>query len=249
MVQYINRSYEEQNPEAYRAVHCEFCSDVRTRRAMGPKAGIRRLHHAVVGPVNPYTFDRTPEESLAHQVVRAIRKKRIQMIFIDEAGTLQVEEIRGLAHVRNVAEAMKWPLTLVLVGMDELPERVTALLQVERRVVHWSYFKPYALDADWWRLLAGLHPHFAGMDARNASDCTEVRFVHEKYKGLLGEMMTFLRRLTLRMRQNPAVPVDIAFLEAVHAELQLSKRQAIFSGELGFRKPLPEDEELLQDPA
>ena len=98
------------------------------------------------------------------------------MIFIDEAGGLSVDAIQGMILVRDTAFSMHWPLTLVLIGMDDLPVKVNSKCQIKGRVSEWCYFVEYGFD-DTWHLLAELHPHFAGLDKKNEEHREQIEFL------------------------------------------------------------------------
>jgi DNA transposition AAA+ family ATPase len=222
MVQGLEQVYSAQNPKAFRSRYYEVGGGTRLSQQRTMRHGIRSLYAATVGPLDERVWRRDPEEEIAARLVKSLQLKRLQLVVVDEAGLLSKEEIRGMVLVRDVAEAAGWPLTLVLIGMDDLPLTLTKLPQIERRVHAWIFFEPYDLD-DTWELLARLHAHFAGLDRKSREAREQVAFVHATFEGLVGRMIPFLRRLDLRHRKQPSIPVDLALLEYVWEEMKKGK--------------------------
>ena len=159
MVQKIAEAYDPQNPHAYRAVHYEV-GGIEEWTGNEIKKAIKSLYYATLGRIDEGVYRHDPAESLAAQLVHGLRRKNIQVIFVDEAGTLSLEAIRGMVLVGDVAKNMNHPLSLVFIGMDDLPTKVEQLPQVRERIVEWCYFEAYSLK-ETAKLLSLLHPHFA----------------------------------------------------------------------------------------
>lgn len=229
MIQGLEQAYSAQNPNAFRGRYYEVGGGRRTSRQRTMRHGIRSLYTATVGPLDERVWRRDPEEEIAARLVRSLQLKRLQLVVVDEAGLLEEDEIRGMVLVRDVAEAADWPLTLVLVGMDDLPSKMAQLPQIERRVHSWVFFEPYDVD-DTWELLARLHPHFAGLDRKCRADQEQVAFVHATFEGLVGRMIPFLRRLDLRHRKQPSIPVDLTLLEYIWEEMKKGKDDCLGLG-------------------
>src|ERR1700753_4304041 len=145
MVQKITESYDPQNPHAYRAVHYE-AGEVAAWTGNEMKKGVKSLYYATLGRLDEGVYRHDPVESLAMQLVHGLRRKNIQVILVDEAGTLSLEAIRGMILVGNIAKNMSYPLSLVFIGMDDLLTKVQHLPQVDKRFVEWCYFEAYTLE-------------------------------------------------------------------------------------------------------
>jgi len=174
----INDRYDPEDESSFRAFHYEVGA-IEEWSGNEMKRGIRSLYEAVVGsPLDEGFYRQSPTEGLARHTVFALRRKRIQMVFIDEAGCLSLDAIRGMVLVRDTAEIEGWTLSLIFIGMDELPKLMLKLKQIENRIHEWVYFEPYNID-ETWELLVELHPYFVALDARQMADREQVEFVHE----------------------------------------------------------------------
>lgn len=228
----INIQYDSGNPNSFRAVHYE-AGEIPTGAGNKQKKGIRSLYSAVVGRLDEGTYRYLPPEELARQLVHGCRRKAVQMVLIDEAGMLSLDAIRGMVLVRDTAELMGWTFSLVFIGMDDLPQKMVEIPQVEKRIHEWVYFEPYTFD-ETWKLLAELHPYFATLDARKQAHRDQVAFVHEQFGGIAGEIVPFLRRLTHRL-QGYTDDVDMRLLRAVHMITQRDKDRAIKDAKMKYR--------------
>lgn len=237
LAEQINSQYDPNNPDAFRAVHYEV-GEVPTWSGNKQKKGIKSLYNAVVGRFDEGTYRSLPPEELARQLVHGCRRKAVRMVLVDEAGTLSLDAIRGMTLVRDTAELMEWTLSLVFIGMDDLPTTLTQVPQVEKRVHEWVYFTPYNLD-ETWALLAELHNYFAKLDGRKQEHREQVEFIHEQYGGFPGEIVPFLRRLDHRLQEFRGA-VDLTLLRAVHLLLQRDKERALADTNQQYRGGSPE---------
>ena len=170
-------------------------------------------------------------------MVYVLRRKHLQLAFIDEAGSLSLNAIRGMVLVSDVADNLDWTLNLIFVGMDDLPTKMCALPQIDKRIHEWIYYEPYSLD-ETWKLLAALHPHFEGLDSENESHREQVGFIHEAYGGIPGEIVPFIRRLNSRLDAHHNT-VDLTLLRAVHLMLQVDKSRALEDSRSKYQGRLP----------
>lgn len=221
MVHKIDEAYDS-SPHAFRAVHYEV-GEIPRWSGHEMKRGIRSLYHATMGKLPEAAYRQCPSEDLAAQLVHGLQAKNIQMVLVDEAGLLSLDAIRGMVLVRDVAEISGWTLTLVFIGMDDLPTTMEKLPQIRARIHEWCHFKPYSSE-ETHSLLAALHPHFAGLDFERPEDRAEIEFVHQQTGGLPGLIVPFLRRLSSREREMD-YPIDLSLLRAVHL-LRLRDQEA-----------------------
>lgn len=191
----LNEEFSSDNADAFRSIYYQVGN-------MEPgnlqKKGIRSLYHACVGPMEELIYRRTPAEDLAKILVEALKIKSIKMVFIDESGNLPLEAIRGMVLVRDVAVAMNWTLSLVFIGMDDLPIKLIRLPQIHNRINEWCYFKPYSVEETLF-LLSELEPYFSNYSLANAEQREQIEFIHEQFDGTAGLIVPFLRRLKNRL--------------------------------------------------
>jgi hypothetical protein len=159
-------------------------------------------------------------------------------VFIDEAGELSLDAINGMVLVRDTAVSMGWTLTLVFVGMGDLPTKLEERRRISGRVTEWCYFVEYDLE-DTWNLLANLHPHFAGLDQKNEEHREQVSFLRETYGGLPGQLIAFIQRMEYRLKEHRG-EIDLRFLRAVHLLTARDKQRSIQHSLATFRGMPPE---------
>src|SRR5205085_9023355 len=106
------------NPHAFLAKHYQV-GDVTTSSGNEQKQGLKSLYTATLGPIDEGDYRRLPPEQIAADLVYGWRRLRLKMIFIDEAGCLSVEAIRGMVLARDISEKEGWMVSLILIGMDD----------------------------------------------------------------------------------------------------------------------------------
>jgi hypothetical protein len=243
MIQKIEEAYDPDNSICFRAKHYE-AGEISSWQGQEAKRGIRSLYHATIGRLDEGIYRQDPTEHIAAQLVHSLRRTNIQMVLVDEAGWLSLDAIRGMVLVCDVAKNLNWTLTLVFIGMDDLPQKLTKLPQINGRIHEWCYFEPYNLD-ETWKLLADLSPYFAKLDGRKAADREQVEFVHETFGGVPGEIVPFVQRLEHRLKEHKG-EVDTRLLRAVHLLTSRDKERSIQDSKFGYKvKP---DNENKQTP-
>ena len=229
----INENFSDQDPRSFRSVHYEV-GEITDSSRTGQKKGIRSLFHACIGRMDSKFYNRSLPQDLAKELVYALKKKHIQMVFIDEAGNLSIEAIRGMVLVRDTAfDLENWTLTLVFIGMDDLPAKLVRLPQINNRTDEWCYFEPYSLK-ETFILLKHLHPHFSGLDLRNKEHLEQVEFIHEQFGGAPGLIVPFIRRLKSRQHTELDGIIDITGLMAVHISTVRDKDKALLDSQGGY---------------
>jgi len=193
--------YDPCDNRSFRAIHYEVGrSSEWSKHDM--KRGIRSLYAAVGYRIDEGLYRSYLAEELAMDLVHYLRKMNIGVIFVDEAGTLPLNAIRGMVLVSDTAKLEKWTLTIVLVGMDDLPNKLTKLPQVDRRVVEWCYFKPLTIK-ETHTLLSALHPVFAELRLSIPSERQVIKYIHDKFMGLPGGIVPFAGRFSEFYRHFP----------------------------------------------
>jgi hypothetical protein len=225
-------AYDANNPLAFRGAYCEV-GEITSWYGNEMKRGIKSLYFAIFkSPLDEGVYQKDPPEALAVRLVHELRRRNIQIIFVDEAGCLSVGAIWGMVLVRDIAKAEGWPLTLVFIGMHDLPQKMTRLPQLEGRVHEWCYFEEYNVG-ETWSLLSQLHPHFAKLNRDNEEHQAQVKFLHETYGGLPGQLVPFLQRMEYRLREYSGT-IDLRFLRAVHLLTARDKQQMIEHSLINF---------------
>ncbi|HNV75875.1 MAG TPA: ATP-binding protein [Gemmatimonadaceae bacterium] len=208
----INQA-SESDPNGFRAVLFEYGGGTAgSKNEM--KRVIRSVYQATVAKLDEGLFRQSPSEDLALHVVKGLRAKNIQMLMVDEAGLLKVEGLRALVTIRDVAEHHGWPLSIVLIGMDNLPADIARLPQIARRVHEWCYFEPYVLE-ETYELLAGLDPQFAKLRLDVPAQRDMIAFIQEISAGLPGLLAPYLRKLHYNQSMLGG-PLSLTLLRAVH---------------------------------
>lgn len=221
----INAAYSENTPHAFRAKYYEV-GEIPAWSGSEMKRGIKSLYFTVLGtPIDEGVYQKDPPEAIAARLVHELRRRNIQLILIDEAGELSLDAIWGMVLVRNVAKSLGCTLTLVFIGMDDLPPKMTRLAKLEGRVHEWCYFEEYNLN-ETWNLLSHLHPHFAKLNRENSEHQEQVKFLHDTYGGLPGYLVPFIQRMRYRLQEYGGV-VNLPFLRAVHLLTLRDKQQMI----------------------
>ena len=224
MVDQMEEAYHTSS-DAFHACHFEI-GEIDSGSAKGDqKQAIRTVYHAAVGRLDEGVYRSSPVSDLARLTVHGLETKNVQMVFVDEAGLASHSAIRGFVLLRDTAEIEGWPLSIVLIGMDDLPTKLKHTEQVWNRIHEWCYFKPYDVD-DTYRFLAELHPHFATLDLAVPSHREQVQFIHDTYRGLPGLFAPFLRRLRALAAEVDR-EIDLLFLKAVHLRTQRDQDQSL----------------------
>ncbi len=223
----LNTAYSPDDPNAFRARLFAVTGDGVQRASVRLiKRGMRALYTGIAGPLDERIYRRCLPQELAAMTVDVLKRRSIELVFVDEAGTLTVDELRGIVAVWDEATAQGWQLTVVLIGMDDLVSNMERLKQVKGRIQEWCFFEPYDLE-DTRAMLGELSPHFAKLDPRNADAMAQVEAVHMEYGGIPGAMVPFLRLLDRRLREYGGVTVDHLFIQAVMLDLRSSRSRAV----------------------
>jgi hypothetical protein len=215
------------------------------------KRAIRSLYHAGIAKMDEGLYRQSPTEELARHLVEGYIAKRVQMVFVDEAGLLSVDGIRGLILVRDIAQLMHWPLSIVLIGMDDLPIKVRSVQQIKNRIHEWIYFAPYALD-ECMDFVVALEPQFAALNRTAPETMAMARYIHEQCGGLPGLVAPFLRRVraaqrTMLSQFGSVEPLSLELMEAVQSSLLEEERRSVDASCQNYPDDTP-DLEKLQTP-
>lgn len=214
MAKLTEDAYDPDNPRAFRVVHYEAGSKNPTKS--DAKHGIRSLYYGVGCKLDEGVYRTHLAEELAADLIHFLKKMNIQIIFVDEAGCLSLGAIRGIVLVSDTARLLDLTLTIVLIGMDNLPTKVKCNPQVERRIHEWCYFKPCTLE-ETYNLLAALHSHFASLSLKNKSHKEQISYVHEACKGMPGSLVPFVSRFSSMfgelLDEDPMVHIQAALIQ------------------------------------
>jgi len=186
----INDRYDPENGDAFRAHYYEV-GELGRRAAGHTKQAIRALHHAPLGRLDEGVYRSSPPEDLAQLVIHGLRRRAIEMIFIDEAGLYSIEAIRGLVLVVDWARRLGHRLTLVLIGMDDIERTIGSNAQVNNRVADWVCFEPPKRE-EIFELIQRASAIFADRTLDDPSTVELVEWLEGTYSSLPGLILPFL---------------------------------------------------------
>jgi hypothetical protein len=208
MVEELNAKYGPQNPDTFRLKHYEV-GKIAKWSGREEKIALRSLYHKIIGPMDEGVYRTFPLEAIAEMIVHGLRRMGYQIIFVDEAGRLSIGALDALVLVSNTAGNMGWPLTFVIIGMDDLPIKITLNQRIYSRVCQKICFQPYTLK-ETWDLLVALEPHFANLDRKNSQTKEQVELVHELSGGNPRAITSLISRFAGMLREHPDIDPMVA---------------------------------------
>jgi AAA domain len=233
----INEAFSKNqtNPNAFRAKHYQVGEN--SEGSSEQKQGIKSVYVAmgITLTDGEYRFRQTHE--LADDAVEIARRKRNKVFFVDEAGNLSTNAIRGIVTIRDRSVKIGWPISFIFIGMDDLPQKLDTLPQIRRRVHPWVYFEQYSFD-ETWDLLSKLHSHFSTLDKGTQEHVAQVKFVYETLGGYPGSIVLFLIDLDSAMKARQG-NVDLRFLRSVHYLMTAPKDKTLESSKSLYRTRPP----------
>lgn len=224
---------DDGDPDAFRAAYLEV-GKVGPWGGHAQKSVLRSLYHGLIGKMPEAVYRQSPLEDLAAMTVAGLAQDNTQVVWLDETGRLSVDALDGLCLVVDAAAGADppFPLTIVLVGMNDLPTKVHTREQLKNRIHEWVHFAPYSPD-ETWKLLAALHPHFAALNSRRRAHQEQVEFVHDLALGRPGLVVPFVRRLAHWARVH-GQDIDLTLLRAVHLMMQRDLDRAARDEKAGY---------------
>jgi Cdc6-like AAA superfamily ATPase len=224
IVQTVNQAFDPYNPYAFRAVHYEV-GGIEQWSGNEQKKGLKSLYNAALGRIDEGLYRSDPVETIVEQLIFGLKRKNIQQVFVDEAGNLSLEAIRGILMAYDSAKNHEHPLSIIFVGMDDLPTKVMKLPQVKGRIHEWCYFEPYSLDQV-TDLLAKLNSHFADLELNKTKLLEQVECIYEMCGGYPGLIIPFLRKLE-RYQKIDSEEITTVYLRAIHLRTTIDRDSAI----------------------
>jgi hypothetical protein len=210
----LNEQHGRKVAHSFRAFHYELGRSAYYRDARDEKRAIKSLYEAVVSPLDHGTYLRSQSESLAQMLIQALTDREIQCLLVDEAGHLTPQAVNGMVLIRNTAENMGWPLSIVLIGMNDLPSNVTREPQNAGRVAEWIVFEPIKMLMETRGLLEVMHPFFSTLSEEDPSHAGIVEWIHQEFEGVPGRIKNFVDRFA-RYYNDGSRNVDLAFLMGI----------------------------------
>lgn len=224
LVKLITDSYDPANPYSFRAIHFE-AGAISSWSGNEQKRGLKSLYNSVLGRIDEGLYRTDPTETIAGNLVHGLMRKNIQLVFIDEAGNLSLDAIRGILMTYDAAKNLGYNLSFVFVGMDDLPVKVTKLPQVNGRMHEWCYFEPYSVN-EVATVLAELHPHFADVNLEKAEESETVNCIYELCGGYLGLIVPFLQKVEKYQLIKPE-EITSKYLRTIFLRTQFDKDNSI----------------------
>lgn len=224
IVKTINEAFDPYNPHAFRAVHFEV-GQIAEWSGHEQKRGLKSLYNATLGRIDEGLYKNDPIETVVEQLVLGLMRKNIQQIYIDEAGNLSLDAIRGIIMAYDAAKNAGHLLSLIFIGMDDLPTKVNKLPQIKGRIHEWCYFEPYDLKgiAD---LLVRISSLFENLEFENPKHKELIECIYELCGGFPGLLIPFLTKLE-RYQIIESVEITTTYLRAIHLRTMVDKNNSI----------------------
>ena len=222
MVHRINKSARS-STFGFSAVHYEV-GPIMAEEDRSMVLAIKSLYGATVGRPPEYLFRKATADALALTLVQGLRSRNIRMIFVDEAGLLSTGAIRGIVLAIDTAENESWPVTAVLIGMDELPVTLQRVPQTQRRVRDWCYFRPMD-GGELARLVVAVWPTIS-QELKPGTDLTDfVDALQERFGNVPGTIAPALHQLRSWARRQ-ALEIDTELVSAMAAVIAEDRASA-----------------------
>lgn len=238
MTSRIADAFDVDNADAFKAKHYEVGEIPEWVYQPGKKA-IRGLHHATIGRLDEGLYRSSTPEDLAELTVRGFKRRHVELVFVDEAGLLSLDAIRGLVLVQDRAVKEGHTLGIVLIGMDDLPHKVEANPQVEGRVQEWVFFEGYE-DGEIMNLLQELHPPYRDRSLSDKEIQEHVAFLADTQERLPGRIVSFIHRLKTRLDDESQIP-DLKLMRAVHLLTERDREAARTAATANYSHKTRED--------
>jgi hypothetical protein len=193
------------------------------------------FHSRVLGPLDPGLSRRVKADELAGLVVEGLARRRIELVFVDEAGLYSIAALRGLVAIRDMAVKKDRRLTLVWIGMDDLPITLEANPQIRGRVQEWCLFEAYGLN-DTIALVTKITDLWASADTSDSEVRRQLGFVHSLNGGVPGRIVAFVQKVE-RMLAETGRELSVPFLKAVHLRTVRDMTRARELALDGYRDP------------
>ena len=223
----INQAYGPDNPDAFKAHYYEVGEIPDTFQDGGKKA-IRGMYHSSLGRLDEGTYRGLMPEQLAAQLVHGLALRNIELVFVDEAGLLSLKAIRGLVLVRDTAHNAGQRLTIVFIGMDDLPEKLNIDEQVKNRVQEWVFFDEFTLE-ETSELMCLLHPPFAEKSLKDEGTRECVEWVHEKCSGRPGLVVALIQK-AVPLAEQEGTELNLTLIRAARLLTQRDRKAALDRG-------------------
>lgn len=226
----IDKAYSDALPNAFRARHFE----VTQLDDWGPvqKRAMKALHGGCLGPLDAGLYKRLDAQELVEHVATGLIRERIGLIFIDEAGLWCLNAIRGVIAIRDQVQKMGHRVTIVLIGMDDLPIKLRASAQVNGRIHEWVYFQPHSLE-ETTRLVAATSDLWKDADPGSVEVKRQMAVIHEVTDGAPGLIRPLVEKVEANLARRDR-ELSAEFVMAVHRRSQKAMTNSQNAAEAGF---------------
>lgn len=212
MTDRINDAYSPKDPDAFRAHYYEV-GEIPDWSGNEGKKAVRGMYESILGPLDEGQFRRNPSEQLASRLVEGMSIRGIELVFLDEAGLLSPSAIRGIILVRDTAHNEGRRLSIVLIGMDDLPEKLNAVDQVRGRIQEWIFFDEFTME-ETLELMSLMHAPYADVTLLDVTVRKQVEWIHEKCAGRPGLIVALMQKVTALCGDGS--PVSLELLKTAH---------------------------------
>lgn len=231
----INDAYSAANADAFQARRYQ-ATELASWHSVD-KTAMAAFHIGVLGSLDEGLYRRLRAPELAGHVVTGLLRNRIELVFVDEAGLYSVPALRGLIAIRDRLVEKGGRLTLVLIGMDDLPTKLEQNPQVKGRVHEWCYFEPYKLR-ETVRLVRKISPLWARANSKDPEVRRQLKFLHEATDGTPGRIVPFVQKVEQAVTTS-GHELSVALLKAVQLRTARNRQQAQAAQRNAYRKPSP----------
>ena len=234
----IKEAFSTDNPDAFLAKHYQ-ATELADWHSVG-KTAMGAFHAGVLGELDSGLYKRFRANELADLIVTGLIQSRIELVCIDEAGLYGLRAIRGLVAIRDRAVERGHRLTLVLIGMDDLPIKLKATPQIAGRVHEWCCFRPYSL-AETIELVTELTDLWSGADMVDPAVKRQFEFIHAITHGVARQIAVFVDKIEHAAYQLDR-PLSVAFLKAVHMRTTKEQKRSESAAKNNYRPSEEPDE-------
>jgi len=217
----INAAFTDSNADAFQARRYQATEIPGWQGA--DKRAIGAFHGGVLGVLDDGLYRRSAAPDLAAHVVAGLLKTRVELVCVDEAGLYSLTALRGLIAIRDHMVAKGGRLTLVLIGMDDLPTKLDQNPQVAGRVHEWCLFQPYKLS-ETARLVRKISHLWARANPKDPEVRRQLKFLHEATDGTAGRIVPFVQKVEQEVAAGQEL--SVALLKAVQIRTARSRKQA-----------------------
>lgn len=218
----LHRDAENKVPASFRAKYIEMPT-VRKYTGNVEKQALGVIYNEVIGPLSPNEARGMSQQIMVRSIVQQLETGNIQMLFIDEAGRIDAQALEALTYLLNSASHSAHPLTIVLIGMHDLPHLIERVPQVHSRVADTITLREYDASGA-YDLLSKIYPAIGALRFETPEAAALMEYLVSACHGVAREMVHLVDRASA-MASMRGVPLNLTALKAAR-HLSLSDHEA-----------------------